>query len=71
MKKIIGCLMLLATSPALLSQLTFTKLICNTVGASKPEQMTAVNGKTVFFAFDPAHGKELWVTDGTQAEHNY
>jgi len=67
MKKIIGCLMLLVASPTLFAQLTFTKLVCNAVGASKPEQMTAVNGKTVFFAFDQAHGKELWVTNGTQA----
>lgn len=35
--------------------------------SSAPEQLTAVAGKLFFVADDGAHGRELWISDGTAA----
>src|SRR5262249_58032778 len=36
-------------------------------GSSLPNHLTAVGGTLFFSAFDPAHGIELWKSDGTAA----
>ncbi|MBK7682473.1 MAG: hypothetical protein IPJ26_08390 [Bacteroidetes bacterium] len=32
-----------------------------------PSPSVEFNGKLVFSAFDPLHGRELWCTDGTES----
>lgn len=36
-------------------------------GASQPAELTVAAGRAYFSAEDPAHGRELWSTDGTAA----
>jgi ELWxxDGT repeat protein len=35
-------------------------------GSSKPSKLREVNGKLVFFAYTEDHGRELWVSGGTE-----
>lgn len=68
MKKIyISICCLLALGGQIMAQ-TFTSVdIWPGASSSSPDQMTALNGKTIFQAQDPTTGVELWISDGTPA----
>ena len=40
---------------------------CSSAGSSCPGRLINVNGTLFFFAKEPAHGDELWKSDGTAA----
>jgi ELWxxDGT repeat protein len=63
---LLACTSLCAWAQAPVFQ--FTCLDVNTgSGDSNPEAFCVLNNKLLFIANDGIHGKEMWITDGTQA----
>ena len=46
---------------------TLVKDINPNYGGSDPQDLTALGSRLYFSALDPAHGRELWTSDGTEA----